>query len=455
MSHPWPSVLAILSLSACTVGPDYVAPDAGTTPAWTLPSTGAVPQAGSPWWETFQDPVLNQLMSRARQGNLDIQRAEAVVAEARAAVSQARAGGLPQLGGSVSGVAGRVYNGGYASENYGSSGFDASWEIDLWGKTRRSVEAAKANQGSAEANVEDARLTLLGDVARNYFQLRGAESRIATLRVTVGSRRRLQSAAQIRFKGGDGTQLDVLQAESAVLEAGVSIATLEGEAQVSLHAIAILCGLAPSELPSVGGQPGHIGAPPLPGIGVPADLVRRRPDVRVAERQLAQAVAQIGVAVAGQYPSLTLNGNVGLSGVGFANVLAQPIFALTPRINLPIFDGGRNSANIEAARAKADEARLIYRAAVLKALQDVEDAMARLHGIAKTVTLQQALVASSDRQVEVSRKMFVLGGDSFLPVLDAQRSADSARLALAQNEADRAVQTVALFKALAGGWAAP
>lgn len=442
-----PILLALSLLAAgCTVGPDYHPPALDAPGAWAGTGGPAAPEVSptQPWWEGFHDPVLNGLVTRALAANPDVARAEAAVAEARAAVA---AGASPTLTTGLSGS--RGFGAGAVPVSFG---FDSSWEVDLWGKKRRSQESARASADAAQANADDARLTLLGDLARNYVELRAAQTQDARIRASLGNRERQLAAVRTKALLGDGTALEPLQAAAALASAQAAVPTLDAAIKVSIHAISILCGAFPDALTPTLATPAPIPATPLPALGIPADLLRRRPDVRAAERQLAAAVAAIGVAEAGRYPTLSLSGNLTLSGGGIGSVLASPVFALGPSLDIPLFTAGARAAAVDVARARAEQARLAYRASVLNAYKEVEDALAQIEGARRARDRLAAALALGQRAIQVAQTGFRVGNGDFTPILDAQSALEATRDALSAAESTLATRTVGLYKAMGGGW---
>lgn len=437
------------------MGPNYArAPD--NVPGSFAGQSGTMPVLPTtPWWLTLNDPVLNGLIGRARRANPDIGRAQAAVAEARAAMAQAQGGGAPQLNGGASATYGRAFTApGYygRSAGYSTAGFDASWELDLWGRNRRIVEAASANAESVVAEADDATLTLLGDVARTYVELRGVQAQIGTAQISVDNQRHANELANRRFDGGDGSRLEMLQGQTLLLQQQSQLPLLGSQVQVQINALSTLCGEPPDALTSLLSTSGPIPQGPVPSAGIPADLIRRRPDVRAAERQLAATTAMIGAAIADKYPVVSLSGTLSFSGTSFGSMMAVPLFALTPSVKIPILDGGQRDAVVDIRRAQSEQARFAYRTAVLKALQEVEDAMARLRGEAEHRDQLKLVVTTAQKLVDTARNLYTLGATDFLQVLEAQKALNQSRDALAQAEAARTIQVVALFKALGGGW---
>ena len=427
-------------------------PDGFSAQPGTLPV-----QTTTPWWLALHDPILTRLIERARAANPDLGRAQAAVAEARAALAQAEAGGSPQLNAGGSGLYGRPATAAYGSTplGTGSSGFDSSWEIDLWGKRRHTVDAATANAQFVTAEAGDALLTLLGDVARTYVELRGTQAQIATTRVALDNQRRANGLAARRLAGGDGSRLEILQGETLALQQQAQLPLFEAQLRVQVDALSTLCGEPPTALAATLLPPGPIPQAPAPAAGIPADLLRRRPDLRAAERQLAAATSLVGAAIADKYPTVSLSGTLSFSASSLVGVLAQPLFGLGPSLNIPLLDGGQRAAAADIRRAQADQAAFAYRTAVLKALREVEDAIARLQAETRRRDQLKQVIATAQQTVATASDLYGAGATDFLQVLDAQRALNQARDALAQSEAARTIQTIALFKALGGGWEVP
>lgn len=449
-----PVATAVL-LAGCNIGPAYQRPP-DDVPASFAGRAGSVPVLPTtPWWLTLNDPILNDLIDRAQRANPDLGRAQAVIAEARAALAQAQGGGSPQLNAGASASYGRSFTSpNYYSRTAGFStaGFDASWEIDLWGRNRSTVQAAAANAELAQAEADDALLTLLGDVARTYVELRGTQAGIETNNLTIENQRRSNELASRRVAGGDGSRLEILQGTTLLQQQEAQRPVLQARAQLLINALSTLCGEAPDALTPLLSRPAPIPQGPLPDPSVPADLLRRRPDVRAAERQLAAGVALIGAAMAERYPSLSLSGTLTVSGSSAANVMAMPLFAFSPSLRVPVLDGGQREAVVDIRRAQAEQARYAYRTVVLKALREVEDAMAQVRSLTQYRDQLKQTVVTAQKVVDTARSLYSAGATDFLQVLDAQRALTQTRDALAQAEAARTIQVVALFKALGGGW---
>lgn len=444
------AIAACFALTACTVGPNYRTPETG------LPSTtdsyGVT--AETAWWEEFRDPILNALIEQAADANPSVQQAIAAVAGARAQIAEARAGGMPQLSASLGATDARNFAPpGYLSSGSGSAGFDASWEIDLWGKQRRTVEAAEDNAQAAQAAADAAALTLRGEVARRYIVLRVAQAVAEQFQAELATARFHLHVASTRQTIGDGTDLEKLQAQFALLSVQSRLPSVQATIETNIHALAALCGThtLPVDLAYHGKQPT---APLPPDAGVPADLLRRRPDVRQAERQLAQATAEIGVAVAGRLPSLSLLGSVGISGNVLDKLLAFPIFAVGTSLKTSLLDGGAATARIAASRARAEAALWSYREAVATAVKDVQDSLSNLAAARNRLSLIKQQVAVGKRTADVAVEAFRIGLADFTTIISVQQTLNQASEELLQARADEAIYLVALEKALGGGYEA-
>jgi len=458
-----------LIMAGCAVGPDYHEPSVDLPARWSEAPAASEHAAGTPsrWWTVFEDPELDSLVDRAIRANLDLQRAEARVRESRANRTVSAAPLWPQL------TAGGEYTRSLQSENASSGGsfggqspdptnlyqanFDATWEIDVFGGTRRSVEAASADLEASIYDRGDVLLTLLGDVARNYIELRGFQRQLELARQNLDAQSETLELTRARYQGGLATDLDVAQAEAQVETTASDIPTLEISSAQAVHRLGVLLGEAPGTLATELSESRPIPAAPsaLPA-GLPSDLLRRRPDVRRSERQLAAATAQIGVATADLYPKFSLVGSAGLESISASDFFTagSKLWSFGPTITWPIFQGGRIVATIEVRDAQEQQALLTYRQTILVALEDVENAIVeftREHD--RRETLAEA-ARSNQRAVDYATSLYSRGLTNFLNVLDAQRNLYQTQNDLAQSEATVSTDLVALNKALGGGWEA-
>ena len=463
-------ILAALLLQAgCTVGPDYERPNHSIPNDWTEKGTGLDPAtsrvnsrtaAVTEWWKTFKDPELTSLVERAAQSNLDLKLAQARVREARGLQGVSSGALLPALG------AGAGYSRSRGSENvplpgagkqssFYQAGFDASWEIDVFGGIRRSVEAADAE---VEASVEarrDVLVTLLAEVARNYIEVRGLQSEIAIARQNLEAQKKTLELTQARFQAGRTAELDVVRAQALVSATASQIPILESARIQGTHRLGVLLGRGPGALREELRAEAAIPAPPpeVP-VGLPSDLLRRRPDLRRAERELAASTARIGVATAELYPKFSLTGAFGLDSVTASDFVkwGSRAWSVGPTIQWSIFQGGRIRAKIEVENARQEQAAIVYERSILVALQEVEDALiAYAKEQAHRAEISDS-VAANLKAVDLANQRYTQGLVDFLSVLDAQRSLYASQDALVRSERRISEHLVALYKALGGGW---
>jgi multidrug efflux system outer membrane protein len=472
-SPPLASALLVAGLlGGCAVGPDYSAPGVQLPARWgaaspTVTVTGNEPDNRPPelarWWERLGDKTLNRLIDEAVAGNLDVATAKSRVRQARATRRQA----IGALGPSVTGTGSytRAGNGSNVS-NTGeltatgpydsfSLGANASWELDLFGENRRAAEAATYGLDAAAETLRNTLLTLIGDVATYYVEARGYQARAALARRTAASQRETAALTRTKFQVGSASAADVANAEGQAASTEANIPELESSYQQTVHQLAILLGQPPSALDGMMKRTAPI-PKPVKAIprGVPANVLLSRPDVRLAERQYAQYTAMIGQAEAARYPDVSLAGEVTTSAtkVGDLAKSSSISWSFGPSVSIPIFNGGQLKAAVEYAQAQRDEYFLAYRAAVLTALQDVEDASVALQQERRKYRSLDSSAASYRQAVSLARTLYQSGASSFLDVLDAERSAYSADDALLASRVAIATDYIALNKALGGGW---
>ena len=460
-----------LFLAGCSVGPDYKEPALAVPAAWTEAQQKSVdtrPAELTRWWTAFEDPMLNSLVERAVRSNLDLRVAEARIREARASRAVVASGAWPTVDTSGSYTRSRSSEnalnipsqGGGASgikleRNLFNAGFDANWEIDVFGGVRRSVEAADAIIEATEYSRRDILVSLLGDVARNYIDLRGAQRRLAVARANLKTQQDSLDLTRVRFDAGLASDLDVARAEAQLNSTASQVPTLESLMKQAAYSLDLLLGLSPGalwkELES------EVAIPNLPAevlVGLPSDLLRRRPDIRIAERQLAAATAQIGSAVADLFPKFSLTGAAGLQSISASDWLTagSRYWSIGPTIRWPIFDAGRIRANIEIRNAQQEQAVNQYEQTVLAALGDVEKSLVNYaQEQVRYRTLSDA-VAANRRAVQMAQELYIRGLNDYLNVLDTQRALYITETEMAQSEATMASNLVALYKALGGGW---
>jgi NodT family efflux transporter outer membrane factor (OMF) lipoprotein len=420
--------------------------------------------------------MLNSLVDRAVRSNLDLRVAEARIREARASRAVVASGAWPTVDTSgsytrsrtsenafntpsQSGAGGGAPGGGASSikleRNLFTAGFDANWEIDVFGGVRRSVEAADAIIEATEYSRRDILVSLLGDVARNYIDLRGAQRRLAVARANLKTQQDSLDLTRVRFNAGLASDLDVARAEAQLNSTASQVPTLESFMKQAAYSLDLLLGLSPGALWQELEK--EIAIPNLPVevlVGLPSDLLRRRPDIRIAERQLAAATAQVGSAIADLFPKFSLTGAAGLQSISASDWFTgrSRYWSIGPTITWPIFDAGRIRANIEIRNAQQEQALTQYEKAVLAALGDVDKSLVNY---AQEQVRHRSLtdaVAANRRAVEMAQELYVRGLNDYLNVLDTQRALYLTETEMAQSEATMASNLVALYKALGGGW---
>lgn len=462
-------LLLLLPVAGCTVGPDYHPAPIPAPAAWTE-RTGQNTQASDLawWWRRFDDKVLNQLVEQAMTANADVAQAVAKLRQARAGLTQKKAGLFPTLDTSASATRSRQYLGSgigastpnglgsdYDTSNSFQAGFDASFELDVFGGQRRSVESTKAGVDAAKEDLGDTVLTLLGDVARNYVEARGYQTRIAIAKETLTSRTDTWHLTQAKAQGGTGTGLDAVQAKAEMESAAAAIPPLEYDFKQSVNRLAVLTGLQPQDMLDVMRSPQPI--PRLAGRIEPDPPVRalvRRPDIRAAEQRVAAATADIGVAQADRLPAVTLAGSIGLnsSRVRSLSNVSSNVWSLGPQISLPIFDAGKRAAKVDEKTAVRDEKVAVWQATVRKAVEDTENSLTALdREWAHNAALRRTVDAYADAS-RLARMQYTSGLANFLNVLDADRSLATERDNLTQSDVALSVDAIALYKALGGGW---
>ncbi|MBX7221310.1 MAG: efflux transporter outer membrane subunit [Blastocatellia bacterium] len=427
------------------------------------------------WWKKFGDPELDALISRAITANLEVKMAALRVREARAAQGITGAARYPALNQTDSvqrirgGLAQGVNRVGANPENPNSRssliapfetnlfqvGFDASWEIDLFGGVRNSVKASQADTLAAEAGQKDVLLTVVAETARTYIAFRGIQQQLEIARKNIASQQDTTHLTEVRYKAGLANEFDVERAQAQLSTFEAVIPQLEGQKAAALHRLGVLLGSNPTALEAELKQVRTI--PRLPAempTDIPADLVRRRPDVRQAEAEILAAVARVKVAQAERFPKISLFGSIGrqASEVGGFTLGAGNFFAFGPSLRLPIFAGGRIRSNIDLHKARNEESVARFEQTVLLALEESETALDRFSNENERFLRLNRAVQSSQRAVHLANELYVRGLADFLSVLDAQKTQLTLENDLVRSETERAVQAVALFKSLGGGW---
>jgi outer membrane protein, multidrug efflux system len=474
------ATLLMACLGACKVGPNFVPPNEPTPKEYA--ESAAPANADAPpdtaWWNQFHDAQLDQLENQATAGNLGLKVAYLRILEARIQVQAARAQGLPSLNGTASytreqlGLAGIAKAKGLDSgstppavqdlvsslekpTNLYQLGFDASWELDVFGKVRRSVEAADAQSQQAVESKNDLLVSLEAEIAQTYFQLRAAQVLQQMTAALIADQREVVDLTSSRQQHGLGSEADVQTARGQLASLEAQLPPYEQTIASSTHALAVLCGQTPegfdaalgtaSELPSL---------PQMVPVGIPSTLARRRPDIRNSEAALHAATAQVGVSVASLFPQVSLTGSVGLRNTDTRYLFdwASKFYSAGPSISVPIFNGGALMANVRLSRTEAAAAALSYRSTVLNALQEVEDGLSSLREDAARSASLNTTVDADQRALDINVDAYRHGLVTYVAVLTLQLQTVQARQQLAQALLTQIIDLIKLYKALGGGW---
>jgi multidrug efflux system outer membrane protein len=456
------TTVAIL-LSACAVGPNYVRPESPAAPVFAAAEPAVFsPQEGTvEFWKAFGDPTLDRLIGDALAANHDLRIALARLEETRAIHRLSQFDLFPTVTASGSYTreelpAAQSFGIGRSLEqSYYDAGFDASWELDFFGRVRRNVEAARAEAQGAAASLEDAQVSVTAEVARVYFELRGQQDELAVARRNVENQTSTLDLTRKQLDAGRGTEFDTSRAQAQLSTTRASIAPLEAAIARSMHRLAVLTGREPTALTALLAPERELPAlPQIVAVGDPAALLRRRPDIRVAERALAASTARVGVAVADLFPRVTFNGSFGYaagapSELGAAGTRA---YTIGPAITWAAFDLGRVHARIQGARADSEAALAGYEKTVLGALEETENALVT-HARSRDRLAEMSEAARESRTAaEIARRRFEGGMSSFLEVLVAEHTQLDAEDQLAQSRTDTATTLIAVYKALGGAW---
>ncbi|HTD86968.1 MAG TPA: efflux transporter outer membrane subunit [Candidatus Binatia bacterium] len=454
--------LGLIVFTGCAVGPNYKAPDTNVDRSFARANQPSL-STNAPtvrWWRSFGDDTLNQLIDTAVATNTDLRIATANLREARALHRLANFDFAPTV----------TANAGYENRRNSAIvsrpgadrhleiydvGFDAIWELDLFGGVRRSTEAARAQAQSAEAARRDVLISVIAEVVRNYFELRGTQNQLEVARRNATNQTETVQITQARLEGGRGTQFDVARARAQLNATLAIIPPLETQIARSIHRLSVLSGRQPGALLETLNQPAPLpNAPELVGIGDPTELLRRRPDVRIAERDLATATARIGVATADLFPRVTFIGRVGFQAQTFSGLTQNggDTWSFGPRITWAALDIGRVHARIKAAGARADAQLANYERTVLGALEETENALVEWgREQARRDYLRESALASEEAAA-LARQRYEVGAADFLNVLDAERVLLEGQNQLAASQTRAATALVAVYKALGAGW---
>lgn len=468
---------ALAAIAGCSVGPDYKRPAAlksepmpaaFSTPASTNNTTEwktAEPSAHLPrgaWWQIFDETELNRLETLAATENQDLAAAVARLEESRANLGVVKADFYPQLSANPEVTRQRTSahapllapNGTAHTYDTFTTPLNLSWELDLWGRVRREVQSARANFIASADDLESARLALQAEVASDYFRLRELDEERRVVADTIETFRRSLDLTQNRRKGGIVSDLDVSQAETQLRSTEAELPAIDLQRARVLHALAALCGRSAIDFQLATG-PLTNAIPDVPAT-LPSELLERRPDIASAERRMASANAQVGVAVSAFYPRVFLSGFAGFQSIGADTLFDWPsrVWSLGPSVTLPIFTGGRNRSQLAGARAVFDETVANYRQTVLSAFQEVEDELAAQHLLATQLDAQSAALTASRRTLEIANNRYKAGVVTYLEVATAQNSELQNERLFVQLEGQRLNAEVGLIKSAGGGWEA-
>jgi len=455
--------LLLLLVAGCmSVGPDYEAPELEVPAVWQEGADPALVPAEEEvicWWTLFDDPLLEQLIAMGRQSNLDLRIAVARVKEARARLGVAAGENWPAVDAAGSAMRQRgsenSLSQGSGTDSVYNVGLDASWEIDLFGRISRSVEAARADYQASEEDRVDVLIFLYAEIARTYFTVRTSQARLAAAEGNLASQRQVLELTRSRFRNGLATGLDVAQAERVLAASEAAVPPLRIELTRAINSIAVLLGQPPGALFAELIEPAPIPVPPAQvTVGVPADLLRQRPDIRRAERQLAAQTARIGIATADLYPRLSLSGSFAFEALEGGDLFksGSRAFAFGPTVRWLLFDGNRVRNQIKVEDARAEQALYQYEQSMLNALNEAENAMTQYLLQRDTLAALERSQQAGRRSVKLATGLYKDGLSDFQNVLDSQRALFEIENQLAAARGDTVINLVQLYKAIGGGW---
>lgn len=459
--------LSALLLAGCTVGPNYQKPDAAAPGKWA--TSQAELYKTSPvradWWRSFNDPQLTKVIEAAARSNKDLEQAAARVREARALRRVTASSLYPNIGVGASALKETISDNGRIPaaaipvlekrRDVFETGFDANWELDVFGGNHRKTEAADARLAGVEEAERATRLRILAETARNYLELRGAQRQLVIVEANLALQQRTLDLTKDKLRVGTGTELEVARAEGQLRATEARMPNLNAEIAAGAYRLSVLTGQAPATLLDDLLKRKPLPAPPdIVPVGLPSDLLRRRPDIRRAERELAAATSDIGVAVADLYPKFSLTGAAGVEALHFSDLFqsGSATARLGPQIRWPIFQGGKIRANIKATEARADAAIAAYEKTVLTALSETESALERYGRELETRRKLQSAVAANKRAVDLSNQRFESGAGTLFEVIDAETRVLVIETEFVESETAIVVKLTALYKALGGGW---
>jgi len=453
----------LLAGGCVSVGPNYIQPQPSIPTNWNSTLSAGVtvapatPEKLSRWWEQLNDPILSDLMERARAGNLDVRQAEASLRAARAQRGIASAALFPTM----QAVAGASHSYGNTESFSGtdadlfSNGFDASWEMDIFGKNRRSLEAATATLQASQEDLSDELVSLFSEVAINYVEARAYQLVITITESNLAVRAENCDITRWRHEAGLTTQRDVDQAKLSLEQVRAQLPALKTSLEKAKHRLAVLIGRPPGHLKELLAEARPIPVPPKNiAIGVPAEMLRRRPDIRSAERQLAAQTAQIGVAQAARYPSFSLTGSIGLESLAFSSLYSSGAKTAAGAASAAwtLFDGGSLRQAVNVQTALQEKALGLYEATVLTALEDVENALVAYANELERCQALEAAVRAGQSAYRLAQQQYMSGLIDFQTVLDTQQTLLDVQDDLVDSQAEITADVIRLYKAIGGGW---
>ncbi|WOB08357.1 efflux transporter outer membrane subunit [Piscinibacter gummiphilus] len=450
------TVAAVLALSGCAslTARQQALPDVAVPAQWSTsaPTPGKLTTLAN-WWQRYDDPQLTALVTQALQANTTVRSAQAALAQARALRDVQNANLGPTLGASAS--AQRSKTGDAPAGSRYQSGFDASWEPDVFGGKRAGLSAAEADALASQASLGDTQVSVAAEVAVSYVQLRGLQTRLDIARRNLAAQQETLQITDWRVQAGLATSLELAQARTATEQTRAQIPSLETSVAQTEHALAVLTGQPPTALHERLAPAAPV---PMPSgelaLDIPAQTLRQRPDIRVAEQQISAALARVSQADAARYPSFNLSGSVGLSALALSGLTGggSVVSALLGSVSVPLFDDGAAKAQVRSQEAALERARVNYQAVVLNALQEVEDALVALRGNRERLQRLQSASESAQQAALLANQRYSSGLVDFQTVLETQRSLLSTQDSLAATQAELSADHVRLYKALGGGW---
>lgn len=460
------AITVSLALASCAaVGPELEVPAVAAGSGWSAPTTGAIDAAAlAAWWKTFGDAELERVVEQALANNLDLRQADLAIEAARAQLGRAEANGMPVVSAKGSAQRSRTsvnspeYNPQRSpDQTVDDTGLDASWEIDLFGSLRRQRESAQATAQMSAADATALRTSIAAETARTYFALRGAQRELVARQASAKALQGIFELVRKRQQAGDLPAAEVERAQARLDQSRALLPAIEARRQAAAIALGLLTGGLPESQLALVASPGiDLVLHAIP-VGERADILRRRPDIASAERKLAAATADTGVATAELFPQLTISASAGFRALSGFNLIDRDSRrgALLPLISWRFFDGGRVRAEIRAAEARQKSAAVGYEKAVLTALADAEKALSQYDHALQAIAAQETAVASTARAAQTTRRRYDLGDATLADALDAERELADQHGALALSRAGAASEMVTLYKALGGGWEGP